>query len=155
MELISNLIEAHIFREKNGGLQFLLLKRSETEIYPGIWQMVSGKIKPGEKAFETALREIREETGLVPKKFWVAPNINSFYLPEKDYLSFLPVFAALVDTDSKVIISDEHSEFKWSDIKEAKKLLAWEGQRKSVDLIAQYYSKELFFLNFVEIKFLL
>ncbi len=153
MELISNLIEAHIFRETHNGLEFLLLKRSETEIYPGIWQMVSGKIKTGEKAFETALREIKEETGLIPQKFWTAPNINSFYLPEKDYISFLPVFAALVEVDSKVIISREHSEFKWVKIEEAKKLLAWEGQRKSVDLIAEYFTNEITFLNFVEIKF--
>lgn len=154
MELISNMIEAHIFRQVKGKIEFLLLKRSETEIYPGIWQMVSGKIKSNEKAFETALREIKEETGLVPKKFWVAPNINSFYLPEKDYISFLPVFAALVEEDSKVIISNEHSEFKWVRKEEAKKNLAWEGQRKSVDIICEYFTNEISFLNFVEIKLL-
>ncbi len=152
MELISNLIEAHIFRETKDGLEFLLLKRAEKEIYPGIWQMVSGKMEAWEKAFETALREIKEETGLVPKKIWTAPNINSFYLPEKDYISFIPVFAALAEVDSKVIISKEHTEFQWVNIEKAKKLLAWEGQRKSVDLITEYFINEISFLNFVEIK---
>ncbi len=152
MQLISNMIEAHIFREGKSGIEFLLLKRSESEIYPGIWQMVSGKIKAGEKAFETALREIKEETGLTPVKLWAAPNINSFYQADKDYISFLPVFAALVNPDDEVTISKEHSEFKWVEIEEAKKILAWEGQRKSVDIIKEYYLNEKYFLNFVEIK---
>ncbi len=152
MELITNLIEAHIFRQTEGGIEFLLLKRAETEIYPGLWQMVSGKIKKDEKAFEAALREIKEESSLIPKKFWAAPNINSFYDLDKDSISFLPVFAALVDKNIEVSISHEHSEYAWCLPDEAKKLLAWPGQRESVDLIAHYFIKEPEFLNFIEIK---
>lgn len=151
-KIITNLVEAHIFRKTKNGIEFLLLKRSEAEIYPGLWQMVSGKIRKGEEAYKTALREVKEETGLVPKKFWVAPNVNSFYYPEKDYISLLPVFAALVDSKSKVKISNEHSEYKWVKPSKAKKMLAWEGQRKSVDIIKEYFTKEISFLNFVEIK---
>ncbi|MCL5028831.1 MAG: NUDIX pyrophosphatase [Bacteroidetes bacterium] len=151
MKIISELIEAHIFRKTKNGIEFLLLKRSEEEIYPGLWQMVSGKIHEGEKAFETALRELKEETGLIPKKFWTAPNINSFYYQEGDYISMLPVFAALVDKDSKVVISDEHTEFKWVNPSRAKKMLAWQGQRNSVEIINEYFTKEIRFLNFVEI----
>ena len=149
--IITNLVEAHIFRRTKNGIEFLLLKRSETEIYPGLWQMVSGKIRRDEKAYQTALREIKEETGLIPKKFWVAPNVNSFYYPEKDYISLLPVFAVLVDSKAKVKISNEHSEYKWVKPSKAKKMLAWEGQRKSVDIIKEYFTREISFLNFVEI----
>ena len=152
MKIISELIEAHIFRKNRNGIEFLLLKRSEKEIYPGLWQMVSGKIHQGEKAFETALREIKEETGLTPQEFWTAPNINSFYYPEKDSVSILPVFAALVDKDSKVEISDEHSDYKWVSPTKAKKMLAWPGQRNSVDIITEYFTKEINYLNFVEIE---
>jgi len=69
------MIEAHIFCKKKNGIEFLLLKRNEKEIYPGLWQMVTGKIRKGEKAYKTALREIKEETGLKPKRFWVTPNV--------------------------------------------------------------------------------
>ena len=58
LTIISNMIEAHIFRMKKGKIEFLLLKRSENEIYPGLWQMVSGTIHKGETASQTALREI-------------------------------------------------------------------------------------------------
>lgn len=151
LELISNMIEAHIFRMRKGKIEFLLLKRAEGEIYPGLWQMVSGKIQKGEKAYETALREIAEETNLKPKNIWVVPNVNSFYSPEKNYISFLPVFAVKVDYKSKVKISHEHSEFKWVTKAQAKKMLAWVGQRKSVDIICEYFLKEKSYLNFVEL----
>ncbi len=51
MNIISNLVEVHIFREADSGIEFLLLKRAEDQIYPTVWQMVSGKIKENEKAF--------------------------------------------------------------------------------------------------------
>ena len=152
MNIISNLIEAHIFREQNGKLEFLLLKRSPEQYYPNIWQMVSGKIKENETAFNTALREIEEETGLVPEKFWVAPTVNSFYAPDKDYICLLPVFAAKVNYDSKIKISKEHIEYKWLSPEEVKNLLAWDGQRKSVDVIVDYVLNRNSYLNFIEIN---
>ena len=71
MQIISDMIEAHIFREVKNGIEFLLLKRNENQIYPGLWQMVTGKMKDGETAYQTAIREINEETSLKPEKFWV------------------------------------------------------------------------------------
>jgi 8-oxo-dGTP pyrophosphatase MutT (NUDIX family) len=151
MNIISNLIEAHIFRERNGILEFLLLKRSPEQYYPNLWQMVSGKIKENETAYIAALREIKEETNLTPEKFWVAPTVNTFYTPDKDYICLIPVFAAKVKYDSKIKISKEHTEYKWLSPEEAKNLLAWDGQRKSVDVIVDYILNRNSFLNFIEI----
>lgn len=152
MKVTSGLIEAHVFRKHNNEIEFLLLKRSESENYGGIWQMVTGSIDENEKAFDTAIREIKEETGLTPQKLWVVPNVNSFYSPDKDQLIMIPVFAALVNNDS-VVISSEHSEFQWVDKEKAKSLLAWNGQRKSVDTIYQYFKSENPVLYFNEINF--
>ena len=135
-----NLVEAHIFRRVNNDLEFLLLKRSEEEIYPKLWQMVTGSVKQGEKAYETAVREIKEETNLAPSKLWVVPNINSFYMPEDDSIHFVPVFVVEVTGAREVKISSEHVEYKWTDRDEACKLLAWEGQRKSVEIIHKFFT---------------
>ena len=152
MNIISNLIEAHIFREQNGVLEFLILKRSPEQYYPNIWQMVSGHIEENETAYHAALREIKEETNLTPEKFWVAPTVNSFYSPDKDYICLLPVFAVKVKFDSKVVISKEHVEYKWLKPEDAKQLFAWDGQRNSVDVIVDYFLNKSSFLNFIEIK---
>jgi len=151
MEIKSDMIEVHLFKIVDGDLKYLILKRSENEIFPGLWQMVTGKIECGEKAYETAIREIKEETGLLPKKLWVVPNINSFYSQAEDCISLLPVFAAQLSSSCSVKISEEHCEYKWVSSKEAKKLFAWEGQRKSVDIIENYFVKEKNFLDLVEV----
>lgn len=151
MEITSNMVEAHVFRKTENGIEFLLLKRSEKEIYPGLWQMVSGGIEENEKAYEAALREIKEETGFIPEQFWVTPHVNKFYSHERDYISLLPVFAARVKDKTNAVICDEHCDCIWTTPEEAKKMLAWPGQRKSVDIIVEYFTKEINFLNFIEL----
>lgn len=151
MKIVSTMIEAHIFRESEKGIEFLLLKRSDGQPYPGLWQMVTGKIKPNEKAYQTVLREIKEESGLTPVQLWVAPTVNSFYEPKDEYICLLPVFAARVEAD-EIKLSDEHTEYQWVDKSTAQKLLAWEGQRKAVQIIEDYFLNEKSLFHFVEIK---
>ncbi len=151
MKVTSYMIEAHVFKWVSNEIKYLILKRSEDQIYPGIWQMVTGTIAEGEKAHETALREIAEETSLKAKKMWVVPFVNSFYSYQKDSVCMVPVFCVEVDRNDKVILSGEHSEFKWVDVSEAKKLFAWEGQRRSLEIINQYLTEENSALHFTEI----
>jgi len=151
MKIKSDLVEVHLFRLDNNELQFLLLKRSAHKIYPGLWQMVSGHIEEGETAVQTALRELKEETGLKPFRLWVVPNVNSFYSPDNDSITIIPVFAAQIKYD-KIQISNEHTEFKWVNSEEAKTFLAWEGQRRSVDIIKEYFTNQMSFLKFTEIN---
>lgn len=153
IKIVSTMIEAHLFRIRRNRIEFLLLKRSEDEIYPLLWQMVSGSIHKGETAVQTALREIKEETDLVPQKFWVVPNINSFYSLEKNHISVLPVFAGKISSSSRVKLSNEHTEYIWTTKEKAKKLLAWAGQRRSVDIISEYFTKQKSCLNLIEVKF--
>jgi dihydroneopterin triphosphate diphosphatase len=152
MEVIAPLIEAHIFRQRANGLEFLLLKRAENEIYPGVWQMVTGSVDRGETGYKAALREIYEETGVHPIRFWVVPNVNSFYWPEEDAVCMVPVFAGLVDAGANVMISEEHTSYRWVSKDEALLLLAWPGQRKSVEIIDSYFNNEKKYLKFVEIN---
>lgn len=152
MNVLSSLVEAHIIRKNSNSLEFLLLKRATHQNYPGIWQMVTGTINDNELAYNTALREIKEETGLNPEKLWIVPNINSFYSPERDVIIMIPVFAALVSNNVEIIISPEHSEYKWVKKDDAIKLLSWNGQRTSVETIHQYFTSEVNTLFFNEIK---
>lgn len=50
-------------------LQVLLLERADA---PGFWQSVTGSQEAGETLRETALREVREETGLDAEMFGLA-----------------------------------------------------------------------------------
>ena len=62
------------------GLQVLLLERAD---YPGYWQSVTGSCEAGETLVETALREVREETGLDARQYplsdWQSQNVYEIY----------------------------------------------------------------------------
>ena len=47
-------------------LQVLMLERADA---PGYWQSVTGSQDPGETLIETAIREVREETGLDARRY--------------------------------------------------------------------------------------
>lgn len=141
-KVVSTYVELHIFRIVNGEMEFLLLKRSPTEKYPDIWQMVTGKIKNNEKAYEAAFRELKEETNLEAEEIFAVPVVNSVYLDETDEVCLIPVFACRVNENSVVKISKEHIEFKWVSPFEAIENLAWEGQKNSVRIIQKYWFNE-------------
>ncbi len=152
MKIKSTLIEAHIFRRVNNKIEFLLMKRAPNEMYPNVWQMITGTNEDGEKAFETAIREIREETSLHPKSLWIVPNVNSFYSANDDSINMVPVFVAEVDSKLEVVLSDEHSEYIWCNKAKANELFAWPGQRESVNIISEYFSNEKSLLKLIKIK---
>ena len=151
MNIISNMIEVHLFRRDKKKIEFLILKRAKDQVYPNIWQMVTGKIKENETAKEAAIREIKEETGFLPISMWVVPNVNSFYSPQKDEICLIPVLLAEVENISKVVISDEHSNYRWVNYKKAKSLFAWPGQKRSLEIINEYLTKKKSLLKFVRI----
>lgn len=152
MNIKSKLIEAHIVRKRNIEYEFLLLKRAKNQKYPNIWQMVTGKIKKSEKAFTTAIREIKEETNIHINNLFVVPNVNSFYNSDDDSMNLIPVFVTIVDSKENVTISDEHQDYKWVGKEEANKLLAWPGQENSVNIIHSYLTNKKDKLNFIQIN---
>lgn len=144
-QILSRFIECIVFKNHTFDPKFLTLKRNDdAKVHPGIWQIVTAKIDEGEKAYETARREVFEETGLKPCELYVAPSINHFYNYMDDSINLIPVFIAEVDSDD-VKISYEHSAFEWLSFDDAYGRIHWENQRK---MLAEAYnhikSKELF-----------
>jgi dATP pyrophosphohydrolase len=121
-------IDAYVFIKTKSGLKYLLLKRAEEKIYGGLWQCVTGKIEADEPAWETAVRELKEETGLTPLNMFVADHVSKFYEANKDRMNLIPVFGIEVESD-EVKLSDEHSKFMWADFDFAFKKLVWRGQK--------------------------
>ncbi len=145
------IVEAVIFRIKKFP-EFLVLKRSDDDkIYPGLWQIVSGGIERGEKAYEAAARETYEETGMVPKKLYNTPLTNTFYFFSDDSVNVSPVFAVEVDPGIAVKLSVEHKEFRWLEKEDAISLLVWPGQKEAVRSVYEYVILENPSRRFMEI----
>ena len=61
-DITIRVVDCYVFRQTDGGLRFLLLKRNKDKLYEHLWQGVAGKIEGNETASEAAIRELREET---------------------------------------------------------------------------------------------
>ena len=127
-------VDCYVYQQTDKGLKFLILKRNEKKLYEHLWQGVAGKIEKNEEAWQTAIRELKEETGLDPVKMFVADHVSQFYEKHGDRVNLVPVFGIEVDSKN-VILSDEHIEYKWVDFKEAFDTLVWNGQKKGIQTV--------------------
>ncbi|MFH1852337.1 MAG: NUDIX domain-containing protein [Candidatus Neomarinimicrobiota bacterium] len=131
---VIRVIDAYVFRQTADGLRFLLLQRNVNKIYEHLWQGVAGKIETGEAAWQTAVRELQEETGLTPKRLFTADHVSSFYEAHGDRINLIPVFGIEVDSE-EVVLSGEHSGYRWVDLETALQLLVWRGQRNGLKAV--------------------
>ena len=134
VKMETRVIDAYVYRKTSEGIKYLILKRAKTKIYEHLWQGVAGKIEKGEKAWEAAIRELKEETNLTPVMMFIADHISSFYEKHGDRINFVPVFGVEVDSGD-VLISNEHCEFKWVEFETALSHLVWNGQKKGINAI--------------------
>ncbi len=82
-------------RQTHGRHEVLLLKWTQTLI--GEWCQVAGSIEDGETAWQAAIRELAEETGLRPRTLYSADICEQFYEADRDAITMAPVFIAFVD----------------------------------------------------------
>lgn len=105
----------------------LLLRRQDT--LKGAWCPVSGSIEAGELAWKAGLREMYEETGLVPDTFYAADLSEVFYDIKREQISMEPVFVAFV-TETDVVLNLEHSDHQWVSFQKAADLVPFPKHRR-------------------------
>ena len=136
------IVIVHVVKLRGNEVKYLLLKRCG-KFLTGNWQMVAGKVEEGETGTQGALRELYEETGIKPDRFYTADFVESFYLPKFDLMCHAPVFVAFVDEDQEVVLSPkEHDEFTWVTLSEALSLLEFSGQRIALQHIDDEFVKK-------------
>lgn len=134
---MKKLIDLYPYKLINEKPAFLVLKRSVGKIYANQWRMVGGKVKQNETYWKAALRELEEETGHKPVKFWTVPTINQFYEASTNQIHTIPAFAAELDSEPDIILDEEHSEAEWIYHHEADSYLHWPEQIRIIGLIHQ------------------
>ena len=119
-------------------IKVLMLKRTGMSL-GGEWCQIAGRIEAGEAAWQAALREIREETGLVPDRFYSGDICEQFYEHDQECISLVPVFVGFMETEQEVRLNHEHTEYCWVTIDEAMELVPFSGQRKVLEHIRRNF----------------
>src|SRR5438477_10931825 len=91
-----------VARKSGGGHQLLQLRRRGDDYLGGTWQTVRGTMEAGETAVQTALRELKEETGLTPTESFSVGIVETFYIAAEDAVLHSPVFLAIVPGDAQI-----------------------------------------------------
>jgi len=138
-------VQAILFRKIDGKIQYLLLKRISS--IGGFWQPVTGGIEEGETKIEALKREVREETGIknivrIMKDIYYDEFWDFFKREGCQHLIKEYVFGVEVSSNEKIVISREHSEYRWCGFKEALKLLKWKGNREAIKKLNEILSRQ-------------
>lgn len=118
---------AIVYRKKDDRIELLLIKHR----YGGNWSFPKGHVEEGETEFQTALREVKEETGLDIQlqpgfrhsvEYFPKPNIK------KQVVYFL---GKALDWEYKMQ-EEEISKIVWADIRKAYNMVTFKNDKKLI-----------------------
>lgn len=140
-EVRVSLVDVYVLRLVHGALECLVLHRAATVRRSGSWEAVHGHIEPDELPERAALREMLEETGLRPVRFYNLSRVESFYMHGLDEVALIPVFAAFVADGAQVVTGEEHDAALWLALPAARERLAWPREQRALDDVARLLAR--------------
>lgn len=111
----------------DGKREYLVLHYEE-----GHWDLPKGHVEQGETEEETALRELREETGIqdAELKNGFRGKISYSYT-RNGQKYFKDVYFYLAESPNKTItLSDEHTDFQWLSFEKAYKIVTHKNSKE-------------------------
>lgn len=106
------------------------------------WAFPKGHVEGHETEVQTALREVREETGL---NIRLLPGFREsvFYFPKPHVRKQVVYFLGVASCDAPVQCQEEEiSEIKWVDLSQAQNVVAFRNNKRLVKRAKRYLSKE-------------
>jgi dATP pyrophosphohydrolase len=148
-------IQVSVFpvRSIDSGWDYLMLRRvpRPTAGLAAFWQGITGGVEEGEDLLEAAMRELAEETGIVPSALEQIGFSYSFPMEEAWrglYAAGVEeieehVFVALVGRGQEPRLSWEHDRYEWCGLEQALALLTYPGNVEALRRCDEYLSRRL------------
>jgi len=122
-----------LVRRLNGEWVFAAIRPAGKK--PGLWALPKGNLGPGEEPCETALREVKEETGANSRFVEKLGDVRYTYTWAGERIFKIVSFFLLRYTSGRLGVlppatAHEVDEVRWLPLKEGPKLLAYGGERE-------------------------
>ncbi|MCF7806885.1 MAG: NUDIX domain-containing protein [Candidatus Marinimicrobia bacterium] len=85
------------------------------------------------------MRELKEETGLIPDNFYTLDHLSSYYLHPSDSIIQVPAFMAELEMKPPRL-SGEHDKYQWLPLDGAVALASWKPYRDALRSIPELLS---------------
>ena len=129
---------AVIFKRGKDGIKYLLLHYGA-----GHWDFPKGHMEKAEKGEQTAVREIKEETGIEDIEF--ADNfreiITYFYKKGEETIQKEVVFFLAQSATDEVTLSNEHIGYAWLNFEHAHKKLTFNNAKELLEKAEKFLHK--------------
>jgi 8-oxo-dGTP diphosphatase len=124
-----------IYNEENK--QILMVYNGDTNH----WSMPGGAVEEGETLEQAAIREAKEETGLLVKIIDIVAVNECFFEKEEEHAIFITFRAIIIGGNISIENPEEISEITWVDISKADELMPYHkaGIGKLIHNSATYY----------------
>lgn len=131
-------LTVHIWIQNSAG-KLLLTKRSPNKGYPGMWEMTGGSAIAGDDSLTAALREVKEETGLILHP----ENGSCVYTYRGDgFFCDVYVFRQEVSLADVVLQPGETTDARWASAAEIREM-----SRKGTFVPVSYLKKMIEYLD--------
>lgn len=119
----------------DGEEKILLLKRAEK----GFWCHVAGSIESEEFAWQAIIREFFEETAIEVIDLFSAETSEQFYDAATDQYAIIPCFVVICEPNQRIVLNDEHTDYKWCSLSQALEMVPYPGQKKLYQHVWKYF----------------
>ena len=119
---------AVVFRKYHGNIELLLIKH----VVGGHWSFPKGHVEAGETEEQTALREIKEETGIDVELITTFREVVS-YSPKRDTTKDVIYFLGKAKTFQYTPQEEEIAQIKWVEINLAHSFLTYDNDKQLVN----------------------
>ena len=126
-----------LFRNDSDKNEFLLLN------YPqGHWDFVKGKIEQNETSHETALRETKEETGIMNIEFvdGFEESVEYDFRFKKEDIHKKVIFFLAKTNEKNIKLSHEHNDYLWLEYNDALKKTTFENAKNVLTKANEFLS---------------
>lgn len=119
---------AIVYRKSHGNTEILLIKH----VNSGHWSFPKGHVEGSETEMETALREVKEETGI---DVIIDPSFRETvsYFPRKDTQKVVVYFIGKAKNFEFIPQEEEIAQIRWVDIGHASSILTYENDKTIVN----------------------